>query len=274
MAKHDARMVGSRDEFIKMFRTMCGALNGWEVWTNLMEAYACTLSNAMDPDAKRKEKREKAYERSIKVLGGVEKPAEMFACLTMALDRNPNQDFLGEIFMELGLGSSWHGQFFTPFNVSQMMAEVGIDTDLVKKQIDERGWVSINDPSCGAGSTLIGACTALTRAHINYQTQALFIANDIDPIAAQMCYIQLSLLGCAGYVAVANTLTDPVTGPALFPDEKESQTIWYTPMWWRDIWQGRRICYLMDRDMERTRKEDHENMFYIDFSKWKEAVNE
>ena len=46
-----------------------------------------------------------------------------------------------------------------------------------------------------------------------------------------MCYIQLSLLGCAGYVVVGDTLSNPIEGDVLFPDEKEGQEFWYTPFW-------------------------------------------
>ena len=53
-----------------------------------------------------------------------------------------------------------------------------------------------------------------------------------------MCYIQLSLLGCAGYVHIGNTLTDPMTGSILFGDGKSST--WYTPMYFSDAWRIRR----------------------------------
>ena len=32
-----------------------------------------------------------------------------------------------------------------------------------------------------------------------------------------MCYIQLSILGYAGYVAIGNSLTNPLGGTELFP---------------------------------------------------------
>ena len=57
----------------------------------------------------------------------------------------------------------------------------------------------------------------------------LIHANDVDRVVAQMCYIQLSLLGCPGWVAVANTISNPVCGDPLMPDERPGQEFWYTP---------------------------------------------
>ena len=59
-----------------------------------------------------------------------------------------------------------------------------------------------------------------------------------------MCYIQLSLLGCPGYVHVGNTLTDPMTGSTLFGDGKPST--WYTPMFFRDVWEHRRAIAMLE----------------------------
>lgn len=265
---------GTEQEFTKLFKSLCDTRSAWQVWSDLMSAFSCTLANAgnLDPDKDRVAKREEEYKACIGRLGGSEVPSQMFETIVMALDRNPEQDFLGKMFMQLELGSHWHGQFFTPFNISMMMAQTGMDPDKVKDQINEKGWISINDPSCGAGSTLIGAVAVLSRAHINWQQHVAFVANDIDRTAAQMCFIQLSLLGCAGYVAVTNTLSNPITGLVLFPKEKPDQEFYFTPMWWNDVWTGRRFCRYLDRMT--SKRADHSNMFYLDFGKWKEAVNE
>lgn len=100
--------------------------------------------------------------------------------------------------------------------------------------------ISVNDPACGAGATLVAAANIFHRKKINYQTRVLFTANDIDRVVAQMCYIQLSLLGCAGWVAVANTISNPVCGDPLMPVEKPGQEFWYTPFYFRGEWNCRR----------------------------------
>ena len=106
--------------------------------------------------------------------------------------------------------------------------------------LEKQEWISVNDPACGAGATLIAAANIFYRKKINYQTQVLFTANDIDRVVAQMCYIQLSLLGCPGWVAVANTISNPVCGDPLMPDERPGQEFWYTPFYFREEWNCRR----------------------------------
>lgn len=244
--KTDTTIHGTEKEFIDLFQRKCRSLSAWQAWSYIIDSIAIALSNAFDPDVKRREKREKEWQQCIDYLGGQDVSAEALSVIVTALDQNPDQDFLGKMFMELGLGSHWHGQFFTPYNIAKAMAEMSIDGQVLK-QIDEKGWASVNDPACGAGATLIGAVSAFKKHEIDFQNHVCFVANDIDRTTAQMCYIQLSLLGCAGYVAVTNTLSDPVTGPVLFPSEGENQEFWYIPMWWNDIWALRRLFNRGDR---------------------------
>ena len=132
----------------------------------------------------------------------------------------------------------WKGQFFTPYNVCECMAGITINDNM--QTLEKQEWISVNDPACGAGATLIAAANIFHRKKINYQTQVLFTANDVDRVVAQMCYIQLSLLGCPGWVAVANTISNPVCGDPLMPDERPGQEFWYTPFYFREEWNYRR----------------------------------
>ncbi len=142
----------------------------------------------------------------------------MLAIIVEALERNPEQDFLGEMYMQLNLGNHWKGQFFTPYCVCKMMSEITCED--VDSHIEKQGYLSICDPACGAGATLIAAANTMKKCKHNFQNHVVFVAQDIDRITGMMCYIQLSLLGCAGYVCIANTITNPLTGHVLFPNEK------------------------------------------------------
>ena len=167
----------------------------------------------------------------------------MFAITTMQLDENPEQDFLGSLFMKLNLGNHWKGQFFTPYSVCKCMAE--INAVGVEDKVWDNGYASVNDCACGAGATLIAMANTLKEHGVNYQQNTVFVAQDVDRTAALMCYIQLSLLGCPGYVIVGNTLTNPAVGSVLNPIKQEGQEIWYTPMFASDVWHFRRIFDLL-----------------------------
>ena len=251
-AKEKESLQGTEKEFLDIFRTLCYSRSSWQVWADLMSAIACSLSNVADQTQGHYERREQEYAECIKRLGSVEMPAKLFAVIVEALERNPEQDFLGKMYMNLDLGNHWKGQFFTPYNVCKMMSEMTIGN--VYAEIERRGYVSICDPACGAGATLIAAANTLRRQREDFQHHVLFAGQDVDRVVALMCYIQLSLLGCAGYICVGNTLTNPLAGHVLFPEEKEGQELWYMPMFMSQIWDGRRRVHMMDMLLGRSAK--------------------
>lgn len=225
MAKHSETIQGTEKEFLDEFQKLCYSRSSWQVWADLMAAMACSISNVADRSPEHYESREKEYAQCIERLGSVEVPAKMLAIIVEALERNPEQDFLGAMYMQLNLGNHWKGQFFTPYCVCKMMSEITCED--VDSHIEKQGYLSICDPACGAGATLIAAANTMKKCKHNFQNHVVFVAQDIDRITGMMCYIQLSLLGCAGYVCIANTITNPLTGHVLFPNEKDGQELWY-----------------------------------------------
>lgn len=243
MVKQSEAIQGTEKEFLNEFHKLCYSRSSWQVWADLMTAIACSISNVADRSPEHYESREKEYAQCIERLGSVEIPAKMLAIIVEALERNPEQDFLGEMYMQLNLGNHWKGQFFTPYCVCKMMSEITCED--VDSHIEKQGYLSICDPACGAGATLIAAANTMKKCKHNFQNHVVFVAQDIDRITGTMCYIQLSLLGCAGYVCIADTITNPLTGHVLFPNEKEGQELWYMPMFQNQIWTWRRLFQSM-----------------------------
>lgn len=240
MAKIVRHLRSGQMEFQKVFAKLCDTKSAWQVWSDFVEMVAIAISNSCEWRNDVREKREAAYLQTINSYSKEQQALfpEMLSILVLSLDENPEQDFLGEMFMALELGSHWHGQFFTPYSLCTMMAQVSLEDarDIVAK----RGYVSVNDCACGAGATLIGARNALSKAGIGGD-QAFFVGQDISRTAGLMCYIQLSLLGCAGYVVIADSLVHPITGPLLFPNLTPEQEAWFMPMNFIDpIWTHRR----------------------------------
>ena len=127
-----------------------------------------------------------------------------------------------------------------------MMAEITFG-DLVT-QVEEKGYVEINDCCCGAGATLIAAANVakykLEKAGLNFQNHILISGQDIDYLVTMMCYIQLSLLGVVGYFKVGNALTEPmITGDSL-------ANYWFTPMYFSNVWHYRRVFRQLDSLMK------------------------
>jgi type I restriction-modification system DNA methylase subunit len=242
------RHFKAQDEYEKEFEKIMDKLTynrmKWEVWADLIFMMAASISNALEPNPAKREKREKEYMRCVERCGGAELPAQAFCTVVEALEQNPDQDFLGSLYMRFELGSHWHGQFFTPYSLCHLMADIQMDD--LKGKIDREGWVSVCDPCIGGGAMMVAAASKARTMGINYQKSMLFVGQDVDRIAGMMAYIQMSLLGMPGYVVIADTLSNPMTGDVLIPDEKEGQEYWYTPFFYRDEWSIRKVGRMLE----------------------------
>ena len=205
---------------------------------------ACCISNSVDSG--NRERREDLYNRTAGKYeqDEINNMGSLLGLVTLALEEDPEQDFLGEMYMQLELGSHWHGQFFTPYNVSQMMAKISVDRNTLLDKL-EYSTAKFTDCACGGGAMLIAAANAVKKALVdtgyNWQDKCLFVGQDLDGIAAKMCYIQLSLLGCAGFVKIGDTLRNPVAAG------DDPADYWFTPIFFSDVWVMRRKFRAMDR---------------------------
>lgn len=250
MKKQTAHLrTADQKEFIKKFEALCSAHSRWEVWSDFVQMSAIAISNAVD--RANAPERAKTFQTMASKYSDRERNAlaELLAELVAGMEANPDRDYLGELYMVLELGNQKAGQFFTPYDVCRAMAALtwGDQEERIRKQ----GWISVNDCACGAGATLLAFANECRRHGINYQTSVLFVAQDVDAIVASMCYLQLSLLGCAGYVVVGNSLSNPKQAmdcrgliPVHGPD------VWYTPMYFRQEWHLRRVWAQMDMIFE------------------------
>ena len=236
----------SQRNIVKMLDRLVGKYSRWEVWQDFITMTAVSIANTLGGDYV--QEREKMYlERARKYTHSeLEVFPELLAEVVAGMERNQNQDFLGELFMALDLGNEWKGQFFTPYDVCRAMAAITYGEDLPAK-IERDGWISVSDPACGAGALLIAFANECKEHDLNYQTSVLFVAQDIDFLAGCMCYIQLSLLGCAGYVVIDDSLAKPSTSfdkRGLIP--RSGPQVWYTPGYCREVWHWRRAFATAD----------------------------
>lgn len=217
--KKTAILKKEQKEFVEKFKMLSGRYSVRQIWDDWIVMSAISVANTCVPN----EDREKRY----LAIAEKYKPdellifSELLADMTMSLEEDPEQDFLGEMYMAVGMGSSITGQFFTPYHVCELLANLA-NLPNIRKQIEKDGHAMVNDCACGAGATLIAAANACRKAGIDYQRKVVFVGQDIDFICVCMCYLQLSLLGCPGYVINGNTLSEPVP---------QKGNIWYTPFW-------------------------------------------
>ena len=246
--KHKFERIDHKKEFIKLFNKLTYTRNSYEVWSDFI-----TISNVIDKT--HYDEREKLYSSRMEKYKSLEEEkmfSDMLAEVVAALDDNPEQDFLGAVFMELGLGNKSNGQFFTPYHISKLMTAIALDN--MHKNIEEKGYITIHDSCCGAGVMLIAAINEakeqLGKENINFQNHILVTGQDIDQTAALMCYIQISLLGVAGFLKVGNALSEPMS-----PDDT-TENYWFTPMYFSNIWVYRRMFKKIDEMAKGENKDE------------------
>ena len=220
-----------KKEFIKTIDMFSGRYSKWQVWNDFLYLTAVSIANLF-PTAEKQERESQYLEIWNKYPKELQKLfPNLIDIVAAALTENAEQDFLGTLYHELRLHQQQKGQFFTPYDISRFMAEIqfcGNDTI----EMSNKQYISVNDPACGAGSLLIAFANAAKCHGINYQTDVLFVAQDIDQTAALMCYIQLSLLGCPAIIIVGDSL--------LKPDFHPDNSFWLTPFYQlqREKFQG------------------------------------
>ena len=227
-------------EFMDIFNRLAIRNNPWEVWADFITMYACAISNAVDK--RNRNTREVTYMQIVrnKKYGREELDdiCKLAAILVNALEENPEQDFLGDIYMKLELGNKTNGQFFTPYCLCELMSNLTMG-DAVSS-VKKKGYISIHDPTCGAGATLIAGIhsgkSQLEKENLNFQNHLLITGQDVDRVTALMCYIQISLLGVAGFVKIGDSLAEP-----MLHTNAELEDYWYTPMYFSDVWTLRRM---------------------------------
>lgn len=220
------------EDIIKRITASVYRFDKHQLISDVFECGAITISNMVDLIAK--EEREKRYLQVIKKYQKEEQTliAEIFSMIfallsSVVYDNGRFYDNLGELFMRCNQGSSSAGQYFTPFQVSAMMARMIIGNEILEKAQND-GILTLNDSCCGGGGMMMAALDVLkNKYHINYTRNCFILCSDIDLRCVHMTYLQLALAGVPAIVKHQNSLTG------------ETWSVWKTPAF---IFQYSRFC--------------------------------
>jgi type I restriction-modification system DNA methylase subunit len=199
--------------FIKLFSNTAPYRHRYEAFRDLVFCFAAALHNATPRPSR---SIEEEYLRVIKQYEIKDRMAfaKLFSLLTEALEVAP-RDVLGPIFMSLELGESRKGQFFTPPDISKMMAEIILSD--IEEKISRGESIKVQEPAAGAGGMVLAVAEKILELGYNPAKTMYAHATDVDRTAALMCYVQLSLWNIPGTVVVGNSLT------------LEVREVWETP---------------------------------------------
>lgn len=213
------------DEIVKALVAMSGRYNYHMIFQDWICATAIAIQNACWPHDWLWRQREQQYTEIMNKYTKQEQ--KQFPRLTTMLcemyEKDGITDALGQIYMSQQSGNKRLGQFFTPFHVSELCAEIGMQQKLKETKEGER--IQLYEPSAGAGGMPLAACKYLGKIGINYQRKLMITAQDLDWNGVYMTYVQLSLVGADAVVVQGDTLKKTYKA-----GEMPEENIFYTPM--------------------------------------------
>lgn len=119
---------------------------------------------------------------------------------TQGINKNGAYDFFGTMYEEAVKGkfkSSAMGQFFTPLELCQVMAELTYSPEMQ----------TVNDCACGSGRTLLAHFMKSDKTKFYY-----YYAEDLDPICVKMCALNFMIHGMLGQVVHHDALMQDYLG--------------------------------------------------------------
>ncbi|MCI9245659.1 MAG: N-6 DNA methylase [Clostridia bacterium] len=229
-------MIISND-FTKAYNTLCINYGEYNVFYDFVKMCAITIYNSF---AKNQEL-EQEYLHIINSYSKEEQKLfpKMFCELIMEFERqyklNGPTDILGPIYEMENLKNAQLGQFFTPSHISNCISKITInEIENIEQQIEKNGFITLCEPTCGAGGLVLSFASTLQQNNINYQNSLLVEATDISDFCAYMTYIQFSLYGIPATVYCGDCLT------------KKMRFKMETPLFFLNYWKFRRF-YTKDK---------------------------
>jgi hypothetical protein len=195
-------------EIVKQVRALAYNKDPRTVFSDFCELFAIALSQPFNQlNRPLWERREAQYLRVVskydkRELDGLIGIRE---AVIDALERTP-VDVLGNAYEELEVANKAAGQFFTPYHLCELMAEIMVDDALIAK-VESDGFITVGEPASGSGAMVIAMANIMKAKGLNPQRHMHVTTIDKMATAAHMCYIQLSLLGIPAAVWIGNTLS-------------------------------------------------------------------
>lgn len=165
--------------------------------------------------------------------------SQSLALLVQEMESKPFTDVLGPFYLEVAAHSSKQarGEFFTPPELSRAMARMLIDVDSVKSAGRP---ITVAEPACGSGGMVLAVAELFAPDSVDLLRVT---CQDINPVAADMCYLNTTLWGIPAQILLGNTLGTTLSGS------------WKNPHWRRVREDERRLFIEVKSLIESPRPE-------------------
>lgn len=192
--------------FIKKLSALESCKSPHDKFRDFLEMAYCAHAK---PTAPNKERADALEDRYMQIVGtyrdkdAIRAYPELLALVVLEIQKEC--DFLGAVAAELGALNSQQGQFFTPYEISRMMAEMLIGEKVT--EIEEKGYITVDEPASGAGGMVLAFANTLRRRGYYPETQLFVRATDISAQCYWMTHLQLTWAGIPAQVIHGNSLS-------------------------------------------------------------------
>ena len=193
-------------DFLRLLRQRDRSKRQTEVFADFCELAYCALAKRPSPFPDQRDQLEAQY---MQVVGryrdkdDIRAMPEMLA-LALTTISDGGTDFMSEVAGELGALDAGLGQFFTPYEVSRLIAEINLGD--AAAQIAAKGFFTLQEPAAGAGGMLLAAADTLEARSLSLN-DVWMDAIELSRSTYHMLYVQLAGRGIAGRVICGNSLS-------------------------------------------------------------------
>lgn len=196
-----------KKDFIKILEQMDRSKHRQDHFRNFCEMTYCAYAKLTAPNEERADKLEDQY---MSIVGSYKNKDDVrlmpkLASLTIQALHKKGCDFLGEIAGEIEALDKKNGQFFTPYDVSKMMAHITLPD--IEPLVKEDGFFSMSDPAAGAGCMILAAADIIDEQGFDYSEILSVQAVELNKSTYHMLFVQLALKGIAAEVIHGNSLS-------------------------------------------------------------------
>ncbi len=193
--------------FIKILDSLDNSKSRYEHFRNYCEMSYCAIAKTTAKDEASADNLEACYMAVVNSYANkddVRKIPELLTLTTISLNEG-GCDFLGELASELELLDSRQGQFFTPYEVSKMLAHINMAD--VGAIINEQGFVTVSDPAAGAGCTILAAADIIEDQGFILDECMSVQVIELSKMTYHMLYVQMAIRGIPAMVIHGNSLS-------------------------------------------------------------------
>lgn len=158
--------------FTKLYGELSNVYGSVNVFIDFVKMCAISIYNSFA-------KNQEMEQEYLKTINSYEKNYQnifpkMFNELIMMYEESKEiKDILGPFYGKENLGNSHLGQFFTPSHISDFMAEITLEEEnTLKNKIEERGFITMAEPTCGAGRNDTFICKSTTKKTYKLSTKS------------------------------------------------------------------------------------------------------